>query len=170
MSTAISEQHEVKSRSISEKPCLTTDEVEEIREAFNLFDTDGSGKIDPKELKDAMQSLGFDAKNQSVYRMIDGLDKEGKGSIEFDEFLDVMTANLPKNTESREDVQKIFNLFDEDNRGTITFHKLKRVADELGENMTDAELQEMIDRADSDKDGEINFEDFYSIMTKKTFV
>ena len=39
---------------------MSEDEIEEIKEAFNLFDTDGSGKIDPKELKAAMQSLGFE--------------------------------------------------------------------------------------------------------------
>jgi Ca2+-binding EF-hand superfamily protein len=37
-----------------ERPGLTEDEIEEIREAFNLFDTDGSGSIDPRELKAAM--------------------------------------------------------------------------------------------------------------------
>ena len=45
------------------RPGLTEDEVEEIKEAFDLFDTDGSGSIDPKELRAAMQSLGFEAKN-----------------------------------------------------------------------------------------------------------
>ena len=50
-----------------ERPGLTEDEIEEIREAFNLFDTDGSGKIDPKELKAAMQSLGFEAKNPTIF-------------------------------------------------------------------------------------------------------
>ena len=49
-----------------ERPGLTEDEIDEIREAFNLFDTDGSGTIDPKELKAAMQSLGFDSKNPTV--------------------------------------------------------------------------------------------------------
>jgi centrin-1 len=46
---------------------------------------------------------------------------------------------------------------------------LRRVAKELGESMDDNELQEMIERADSDGDGLVNFEDFYNIMTKKTF-
>ena len=50
-----------------ERPGLTVDEVEEIKEAFDLFDTDGSGTIDPRELKSAMQSLGFEAKNQTIY-------------------------------------------------------------------------------------------------------
>ena len=45
------------------RPGLTEDEIEEIKEAFDLFDTDGSGSIDPKELRAAMQSLGFEAKN-----------------------------------------------------------------------------------------------------------
>lgn len=50
-----------------ERPGLTEDEIEEIKEAFDLFDADGSGTIDPKELKDAMQSLGFEAKNATIY-------------------------------------------------------------------------------------------------------
>jgi Ca2+-binding EF-hand superfamily protein len=58
---------------------LSEEEIEEIREAFNLFDTDGSGTIDPKELKAAMQSLGFEAKNQTIYQMIADIDKDGNG-------------------------------------------------------------------------------------------
>ena len=46
---------------------------------------------------------------------------------------------------------------------------MKRVAKELGETMTDAELMEMIERADTDQDGEISPDEFYAIMTKKTF-
>merc|ERR1712193_601704 len=50
----------------TEKPGLTEEEIEEIREAFSLFDTDGSGSIDPKELKAAMHSLGFEKKSPTV--------------------------------------------------------------------------------------------------------
>ena len=77
-----------------ERPGLSEEEIEEIREAFNLFDTDGSGTIDPKELKAAMQSLGFEAKNQTIYQMIGDIDKDGSGSIDFEEFLDMMTAKM----------------------------------------------------------------------------
>ena len=77
-----------------ERPGLSEEEIEEIREAFNLFDTDGSGTIDPKELKAAMQSLGFEAKNQTKYQMIADIDKDGDGSIDFEEFLDMMTAKM----------------------------------------------------------------------------
>lgn len=149
-------------------PALSAEEIEEIREAFNLFDTDGSGTIDPKELKAAMQSLGFEAKNQTIYEMIADIDKNGSGEIDFDEFLDLMTARM-SDTDSKEDIQKVFNLFDDDKTGYITLQNLKRVAKELGETMSDAELLEMIERADTDQDGQISIDEFHSIMTKKTF-
>ena len=100
--------------------------------------------------------------------MISDLDEDGSGTIDFDEFLDMMTAKM-SDKDSREDIMKVFNLFDDDQSGKISLRNLKRVAKELGETMTDAELLEMIERADNDQDGEINFEEFYAIMTKKTF-
>merc|ERR1711957_349734 len=81
------------------RPGLTEDEIEEIKEAFDLFDTDGSGSIDPRELRAAMQSLGFEAKNQTIYQMITDLDKNKNNSIDFEEFLDTMAqAPFPSAT------------------------------------------------------------------------
>ncbi len=151
-----------------ERPGLTEDEIEEIKEAFDLFDTDGSGTIDPKELKAAMQSLGFDAKNQTIFQMISDLDRNKSGDIDFDEFLDMMTARM-SDKDTREDINKVFRLFDDDGTGSISLKNLRRVARELGETMTDEELQEMIDRADSNSDALVSADDFYNIMTKKTF-
>ena len=150
------------------RPGLTEDEIEEIKEAFDLFDTDGSGSIDPKELRAAMQSLGFEAKNQTIYQMITDLDKNKSGNIDFEEFLDMMTARM-SDKDTREDINKVFRLFDDDTSGSITIRNLRRVARELGETMTDEELQEMVERADSNGDGAVSMDDFYNIMTKKTF-
>ena len=151
-----------------ERPGLTEDEVEEIREAFNLFDTDGSGTIDPKELKAAMESLGFESKNPTIYQMIAELDSvENSSGINFESFLDAITARLG-NKETKEGIFRIFELFDDDKSGTINLQNLRRVAKELGETMGTEELKEMLERAASNGD-EISFEDFYFIMTKKTF-
>ena len=97
-----------------ERPGLTDDEIEEIKEAFALFDTDSTGVIDPKELKAAMQSLGFEAKNPTIYAMIADLDThENVGGINFDQFLDAITDKLG-NKETRQGIHRIFELFDDD--------------------------------------------------------
>lgn len=147
---------------------LSREELIEIKEAFDLFDTDKGGSIDPKELKDAMNTLGLEARNQTIYQMINDLDADNSGAIEFREFLDLMTARM-SDRDSKEDIRKVFKLFDEENSGYVTLKSLRRVAKELGESMEDGELQEMIERADSHGDGHVTFDDFYNIMTKRTF-
>ena len=69
--------------------------------------------------------------------------------------------------DTKEEIVKVFKLFDDDGTGKISFKNLKRVAKELGENMTEEELQDMIDQADRDGDGEINPDEFYRIMKKR---
>eukprot|EP00815_Leptocylindrus_aporus_P008318 CAMPEP_0116068600 /NCGR_PEP_ID=MMETSP0322-20121206/11762_1 /TAXON_ID=163516 /ORGANISM="Leptocylindrus danicus var. apora, Strain B651" /LENGTH=202 /DNA_ID=CAMNT_0003555751 /DNA_START=23 /DNA_END=628 /DNA_ORIENTATION=- len=128
---------------------LTEDEKTEIREAFDLFDTDNSGVIDAKELKVAMRALGFEPKKEEIRKMIQEVDQDGSGTIDFDEFLDLMTTKVCQR-DAKEEILKAFRLFDDDETGKITFRNLKRVANELGEAMTDEELQEMIDEADMD--------------------
>merc|ERR1711887_63664 len=147
------------------KSDLSEEQKQEIREAFDLFDTDGSGCIDAKELKVAMRALGFEPKKDEIRKMISDIDKDGDGTIDYDEFMMMMTAKMSEK-DSREEIMKAFRLFDDDKTGKISFKNLKRVAKELGETMTDEELQEMIDEADRDGDSEINEEEFLRIMKK----
>jgi len=78
-------------------------------------------RVTPKvnvELKAAMTSLGFEAKNQTIYQMISDLDADGSGQIDFDEFLRLMTARI-SDKDSREDIRKVFNLFDDEKTGKL---------------------------------------------------
>ena len=118
---------------------LTEEQKQEIKEAFDLFDTEGLGQIDAKELKVAMRALGFEPKKEEVKRMIADIDREGRGIIEFQDFLDVMTIKMAER-DPREEILKAFRLFDDDSTGKISLRNLKRVARELGETMTDDEL------------------------------
>merc|ERR1712086_984403 len=72
---------------------LSAQQVAECREAFDLFDTDGSGSIDIKELKVAMRALGFEVKKDEIKKMVDDLDRDGDGSVDFDEFMAMMSGN-----------------------------------------------------------------------------
>ncbi|KAJ3014015.1 Centrin-1 [Thoreauomyces humboldtii] len=144
---------------------LSSEQKQEIREAFDLFDTDGSGTIDTKELKVAMRALGFEPKKEELKKMIAEVDRTASGVIDFNDFLELMTSKMGEK-DTREEIVKAFRLFDDDETGKISFKNLKRVAKELGENLTDEEIQEMIDEADRDGDGEISQEEFLRIMKK----
>ncbi len=154
-----------------ERPGLSTEEVDEIKQAFDLFDTNGTGKIDPKELKAAMQSLGFDSKNPTIFQLIADLDTPEaakNGGIDFDNFVEAINDKLG-DKESKEGIRRIFDLFiDDPNSDTITLNSLKKIARELGENMTAEELKDMLERASSNGT-ELTFDEFYEIMTKKSF-
>eukprot|EP00298_Acanthocystis_sp_HF-20_P008584 c17766_g3_i1.p1 GENE.c17766_g3_i1~~c17766_g3_i1.p1 ORF type:complete len:154 (-),score=63.71 c17766_g3_i1:176-637(-) len=143
---------------------LSEQQIQEIKEAFDLFDTSNTGFIDAKELKTAMRALGYEPKKEEIKTMMADLEKDGQG-IPFSTFLDVMTAKM-SDRDTKEEILKAFKLFDDDETGKISFKNLKRVAKELGENITDEELQEMIDEADRDGDGEINQQEFLQIMKK----
>ena len=113
-----------------EKSGLSNDEVDEIRQAFDLFDTNGTGKIDPKELKAAMQSLGFDTKNPTIYTLIADLDTPEaakNGGVNFDDFVGSINNKLG-DKESKEGIHRIFELFiDDPNADTITLSSLKKI-------------------------------------------
>merc|ERR1712193_151672 len=107
---------------------LSEEQLDEIREAFSLFDSDASGAIDVRELKAAMRALGFEVKNEELKKMVSDIDGDGNGTIEFSEFLQMMTGKMG---------EKVFKLFDDDNTNKISFRNLARVAEELGENIDD---------------------------------
>merc|ERR1712110_181604 len=73
---------------------LTEEQLDEIREAFSLFDADASGMIDIRELKAAMRALGFEVKNEELKKMVADIDGDGNGTIEFGEFLQMMTGKM----------------------------------------------------------------------------
>ena len=140
---------------------LAEEQKQEIKEAFDLFDTDKDRAIDYHELKVAMRALGFDVKKADVLKILRDYDREGTGKISFENFNEVMTDMLLDRDPQEE-------LFDDDTSGKISLRNLRRVAREFGENMTDDELRAMIDEFDRDGDGEINEEEFIAIMTGDT--
>ena len=137
---------------------------EQIKEAFNLFDADGSGAIDAEEMSLAMKGLGFgDVPKDEVEKMIKSIDTDDNGLIEYKEFEKMMKAKMAQK-DSPEEILKAFHLFDLDKQGKISFANLKEVARMLGENPGDDVICEMIAEADEDRDGFVSFEEFKNVM------
>ncbi|GAB1607138.1 centrin-3-like [Argonauta hians] len=146
---------------------LAEEQKQEIREAFDLFDTDKDGAIDYYELKVCMRALGFEVKKDQVLKILYDYDIEETGKITLEDFNEVMT-DLMLQRDPIQELLKAFKLFDDDDTGKISLRNLRRVARELGENLNDDELRAMIDEFDTDGDGEIDSEEFVSIMTGDT--
>merc|ERR1719198_324311 len=141
----------------------------EIKEAFDLFDADGTGTINAKELKVALRALGFEPKKEELMKLVSGLDKGNvtdQVQLDFNEFLEIMTAKMSEK-DSKEQIQKGFGLF-KGPTGKISFDDLKAIAKDLGESMTDEELMSMIKEADKDEDDEVSEEEFMRIIRKST--
>ena len=101
---------------------LPREEVVEIRQAFEIFDQDGSGIMDPAELKQAFIDLGFTGQNKFVYQILAELDEDQSGGIDFAEFLRLATAKIGEK-DSRAEINKVFSAFDP-NR-SVTFILLR---------------------------------------------
>merc|ERR1712064_188522 len=125
---------------------LTTEMRQEIKDAFELFDQDQGGNIDRKELKVAIRALGFEPSKEELKKMMADADEDGSGEIDFNEFL------------------QMIRLFDSDKTCKISFANLKKITKDLGDRKTDPEIQEMIDEADRDGDGEVSQDEFLRII------
>ena len=90
---------------------LTEDQISEFKEAFSLFDEDGDGSITTKELGTVMRSLGQNPTEAELQDMINEVDADGYGAIDFPEFLNLMARKM-KDTDSEEELKVAFRLLD----------------------------------------------------------
>ena len=113
-----------------------------------------------------MQSIGYDEKNPLMYQIVTELDtplNNRNGGVSFNDFCQTVNNRVPER-ETTEDLRKVFNLFlDDPNAKTTSLASIKRVADELGENFEEAELNAMLQKA-SKSGANLTFEDFVEIM------
>ncbi|CAG9333030.1 unnamed protein product [Blepharisma stoltei] len=151
--------------SIPEGVTLTPDEIEEVKQAFDLFDLDGSGTIDPREISAALASME-DERDTTMFRLLGGIEELG-AAITFEDFLLHINDRLG-NRNSKEGVQKIFDLFDSDGSGRISVKNFAKVLRELGDTMTDEEIKETIAKVSSDGVS-MTVDDFYNVMTKRNY-
>lgn len=144
---------------------------EEMKEIFKIFDADGSGAIDPKEIREQMISLGFTVDNTTIYQLISDLDSDGSQKLEFDEFFGMLRDTLEIHKpgfNSRSNFLEIFDFLDDldprNRDGKIDTSNLRRLANVLGDDIPDSEIEIMVRGADTHDRGYVLPEDFYQLM------
>ncbi|GAA0139183.1 calmodulin-related [Lithospermum erythrorhizon] len=142
---------------------LNEEQIVEFKEAFSLFDKDGDGCITVDELATVIRSLDQNPSEEELQDMFAEVDADGSGTIEFTEFLALMAKKI-KETDVEEELKEAFKVFDKDQNGYISASELRHVMINLGEKLTDEEVEQMIREADLDGDGQVNYDEFVKMM------
>ncbi|XP_049546104.1 calcium-binding protein E63-1 isoform X2 [Anopheles darlingi] len=160
------------------------DEKFYLRTAFDLLDRDQDGHVTPEELQFMLRNLGIHVRDELIDDLLREASRTGSGLIDETEFLQwvarIQALKDDSNTSSSssssnnpaqsadddltQDLVAAFRVFDRDGNGYITRDELKSAMDMIGENVTEYQLNEMLELADADKDGRINYEEFARLL------
>ncbi|KAL4922914.1 hypothetical protein BDW62DRAFT_172061 [Aspergillus aurantiobrunneus] len=144
---------------------LSEDQIAQLKEVFAVFDKDANGDITADELGGVMRSLGQNPTDTELQDIIDELDVDRTGTIDFDEFL-VMMSRKVKDSDPEAELREAFAVFDQDKSGTISADEFRKVLTSIGDNVSDADVDEMLKLADVNGDGSIDYEEFVKLMSQ----
>ena len=145
---------------------LNEEQVRKIRRVFNIY-ADRSGIAKPADILEGMREAGVDEKNPVAFDLIAEFDKgEYRNGIKFEELIDEIDKKLA-DRDSEEALDRIFQYYLESpNKQTINAQDIKRLANEIGEDMDDDQAKRIFNKIA--KNGkELTFDEFYTVMTKK---
>ncbi|XP_073278352.1 calcium-dependent protein kinase 26-like [Primulina huaijiensis] len=141
---------------------LSEEEIAGLKEMFKMIDTDNSGYITFEELKAGLKRFGANLNESEIHNLMKSADVDNNGTIEYGEFI---AATLHLNKIYKEDnLFRAFSFFDKDGSGYITQYELLIACQQFG--IEDAHLEEMIQEADQNNDGQIDYNEFVSMMHK----
>ena len=138
-------------------------DVQKYREAFRLFDVHDTGDITLDELKLVLNNLGIQASEDDISRRLAEVDIRHNGVINFDEFVKFVASDNCSMTPA-EEMRQMFKIFDPDQKGYVTKEELREVLKKLGLPFTDQQIDGMLDYADSEGDGKINYHEFIQMV------
>eukprot|EP01083_Nonionella_stella_P229358 811881_1 len=150
---------------------LTKEDIEKLKEAFALFDKDGSGSIEKEELLDILINLDPRMTREEFEKLVEEYDQDGDGQINWEEFIILMKPAIVdlnfddhdfKMTE--DDMKSAFNIADADGSGLIEKEELGALLASLGEALDMDDLDALFMELDSDKSGGIDFDEFKKLM------
>ncbi len=140
----------------------TQTEILRLKEAFDLFDINEKGFLDINELQKNLNDMGIMSKNKDLQSLL----IEGKNKIDFNKFVEIFGAKPVCRNE--EEAKKLFSVFlgDYDMDRKLNADDIRKVADELGLELAENEIEEMIKSVNPKEPDCISFDEFFRIMAK----
>lgn len=141
--------------------------MEELREAYTLFDESGDGKISVREMKVILRSLGQNPRESEIKDLMKSIGGgDGCEETDFEGFLKLMRKKLNE-PEMDEEMFEAFKTFDKEGKGYYDVNEMREVLAQYGEKLTEQEAQQLFRDIDLNGDGKIEFEDFVYMMMAK---
>lgn len=145
-------------------------QMDDLRAVFAFFDRNQNGNIEADELGEVMSSLGYQATEEELNDMINEADKDGNKMIDFDEFVQMMEAKCRRDQDQEDELREAFKVFDCDGNGFISREELAKVMKNIGEDLSEDDLTEMITEADKNGDGVIDFQEFTQMLSRNVCI
>ncbi|XP_040049023.1 troponin C, slow skeletal and cardiac muscles isoform X1 [Gasterosteus aculeatus] len=151
---------------------LTEEQKNEFKAAFDIFIQDAEdAAISTKELGKVMRMLGQNPTPEELQEMIDEVDEDGSGTVDFDEFLVMMVRCMKEESKgkSEEELAELFRMFDKgyhtrNGDGYIDLEELKTMLESTGEAITEDDIEELMKDGDKNNDGKIDYDEFLEFM------
>ncbi|XP_063684997.1 uncharacterized protein LOC134819142 isoform X2 [Bolinopsis microptera] len=146
-----------------ERQHFTREELDHYKEAFSLYDTHDKGYITTKELGALIRSLGQNPTESDLAEMINEVDSDKNGLLEFEEFIRIMAKRMTWESMAFE-ISEAFRVFDRDRNGFISADELRHQVTTVGDKLTQDEVTDLLRVADQNGDGLIDYKEFVRMM------
>ncbi|XP_056638487.1 troponin C, isoallergen Bla g 6.0101-like [Diorhabda carinulata] len=146
---------------------LSKEQIALLKGAFDTFDVEKKGSIGTVMVGTILGMLGVQTTESTLKEIIDEVDEDGSGELEFDEFIILASRFMVEEDAEamQQELKEAFRLYDKEGNGYITTSTLKEILKELDDKITNEELDMMIEEIDADGSGTVDFDEFMEVMT-----
>ncbi|KAL0271995.1 UNVERIFIED_CONTAM: hypothetical protein PYX00_005139 [Menopon gallinae] len=146
---------------------LPPEQIAVLKKAFDGFDREHSGSIPTDMVAEILRLMGQPFNKRILEELIDEVDEDKSGRLEFDEFVTLAAKFIVEEDAEamQKELREAFRLYDKEGNGYIPTTCLKEILRELDDQLTDEELEMMIDEIDADGSGTVDFDEFMEMMT-----
>jgi len=152
---------------VQEATCLEVDDIKVLFGCFQLFDVKKQDFLLADEIGEVMRAMGFRPTDEELTELIDEIDEDGSGAIEFGEFAQLCAKFLVEDPDPetlRAELKDAFRLFDKEGSGFITMVQFRGIIAEVDPKLTEEDLDAIISEIDEDGSGTMDFEEFCEMM------
>jgi len=115
------------------------------------------------EIEGAMKKMGVSVKGNFLERLEDLIDTEGTGYITFDEFSTIIKQKYKEDEDERE-LKECFRVLDKEKKGEVNVCELRWILKNLGDDLTEEDIDDMIADVDTDGSGWVDYDEFCKLM------